>query len=313
MAVPYEPHQEWNPWCDMTRPTDITIGRRALLAGALGTVALSACSSGKKSGASSSSSSSSRPDFALIGFSDDSALVPGLPQRVPLGLADKDGVVVARSPVPALDFTVISDGQPIGPPSKVAAHSQDLLRPYFPLEFTPSKPGVYTIRTELNGAPLEANVQIPASTRVVGVGQRMVPVDTATFSDPHGVELVCTRQAACPLHDVTLRDALAARTPVALLIATPKFCQTAICGPVLEVLLAQVRQFPSIKMLHAEVYPSEAAAQPGVQKLTEVVSAFGLTFEPVLYLASSDGTVAQRIDTIFDTAELRDALTRLAG
>ena len=179
--------------------------------------------------------------------------------------------------------------------------------------FTPSKPGVYTVRTEVNGTPLEANVQIPATTAVVGAGQKMVPVDTATFTDPHGVELVCTRQPACPLHDVTLRDALAAGTPVALIIATPKFCQTAICGPVLDVLLAQTSQFPGMKMLHAEVYPSEAAAQPGAQQLTEVVKAFGLTFEPVLYLAGPDGTITQRVDTIFDTNELREALTKLAG
>ena len=81
----------------------------------------------------------------------------------------------------------------------------------------------------------------------------------------------------------------------------------------LDVLLAQTSQFPTIKMLHAEVYPSEAAAQPGAQQLTEVVKAYGLTFEPVLYLAGPDGTIAQRIDTIFDTAELRQALAKLAG
>lgn len=64
-------------------------------------------------------------------------------------------------------------------------------------------------------------------------------------------------------------------------------------------------------MLHAEVYPSEADAQPGRQKVTEVVSAYRLTFEPVLYLAKADGTIAQRLDTILDGVELHDALAQL--
>ena len=296
-----------------SRPSATAITRRSLLAGAASTIALAACSSGKSAAPATAANSAGRPEFALIGFSDDSALVAGQPQRFPFGIADKDGVIVTHSPVASLDFTVVLDGQPLGAPISVAAHSQDLLRPYFPLVFTPPTPGVYTVRTQVNGTPVEANVQIPPSTAVVGAGQKMVPVDTATFTDPHGVELVCTRQPACALHDVTLRDALAAGTPVALIIATPRFCQTAICGPVLDVLLAQTNQFPTIKMLHAEVYPSEAAAQPGTQQLTEVVKAYGLTFEPVLYLAGPDGTIVRRIDTIFDTAELRQALAKLAG
>jgi hypothetical protein len=110
-----------------------------------------------------------------------------------------------------------------------------------------------------------------------------------------------------------LREALAGGTPVAFLVATPKFCQTAICGPVLDVLLSQKDRFPQIKMLHAEVYASEADAQPGRQKLTPVVDAYGLTFEPALYLARADGTIAKRLDTIFDGVELHDALAQLAG
>jgi hypothetical protein len=66
-------------------------------------------------------------------------------------------------------------------------------------------------------------------------------------------------------------------------------------------------------MLHAEIYPSEADAQPGRQKVTETVQAYNLTFEPVLYLARADGTIVKRIDTIFDAVELHDALTQLVG
>ena len=43
------------------------------------------------------------------------------------------------------------------------------------------------------------------------------------------------------------------------------------------------------------------------------MKAYGLSFEPVLYLAKPDGTIANRIDTIFDGVELHDALAQLVS
>ena len=291
--------------------------RSFLLAGASAAV-LAACGSGGKSSSSSSTggSGSSNPSssggLTMVSFSDSSALTPGSPQRLTFGFADADGVVVDKPPASTIDFTVTMGDQTVAS-LKAAAHSTDLPRPYYPVVFTPPSAGTYTVAANVNGALLQSPVQIPTSTSVVSPGQKMVPVDTPTTADPHGVQLVCTHDPVCPLHDVSLRTALGGGTPIAFFIGTPKYCQTAICGPVLDVLLKQKDQFPQIKMLHAEVYPSDAAAQPGHQQVTEAVSAYGLTFEPALYLAKPDGTIANRIDTIFDGVELHDALTRLVS
>jgi hypothetical protein len=283
--------------------------RRAFLAGA-GALTLVACSGGGHS--ASSSSSSGEPDLVLGTLFAQDALVPGSPQRMPVALFDKDGVVLDKPP-PTLAFTVVGpDEQPVSEPITVTSHGAGLPRPYYPLIFTPPMPGVYTISAQPNGTLVNAHVQIPATSDVPRPGQAMVPVDTPTTADPHG-ELVCTRQPPCPLHDVTLREALAGGTPVAFIIATPKYCQTAICGPVLDVLLSAKDQFPTVKMVHAEVYPSDAAAQPATQETTEAVKAYNLSYEPVLFLAKPDGTIAQRIDTIFDEVEVRQALTQLTS
>jgi hypothetical protein len=292
--------------------------RRSFLAAGASAAIVAACSSGKNgatpttSGASTAATQSGAGGLVLALFSDSSALVPGKPQRLTFGVADKDGVILATPPAPTIQFTVTTNNQAVAAITS-SSHQAGVPRPYFPVVFTPPAAGVYDVVATINGAPLKAAVQIPATTTVVGPGQAMIPVDTPTAANPRGVQLLCTRDPVCPLHDVTLREALAGGTPVALLVATPKFCQTAICGPVLDVLLSQKDQFPQIKMLHAEVYPSEADAQPGKQKLTDVVNAYGLTFEPALYLARADGTIANRLDTIFDGVELHDALAQLAG
>jgi hypothetical protein len=277
------------------------------LVGGASAAFVTACSSGK-------TAAPTRPSFTLISFSDPSVYAVGAPARVAFGITDKDGVLLPQSPVTELEFAVTLDGQPFGPTVTSTSHGSGLPRSYFPLEFTPTKTGIYEFRSNITGTPVGLPIQITdAPILLPGAGQKMIPFDTPTTSDLRGMELLCTRSPACPLHDVTLRGALASGTPVAFLISTPLYCQVAICGPVLDVLLAAQARFPQIKMLHAEVYPSNAAAQPNVQQRTPVMEAYNLFFEPVLFLARPDGTIRKRIDTIFDAVELNDALTRLGG
>ena len=47
--------------------------------------------------------------------------------------------------------------------------------------------------------------------------------------------------------------------------------------------------------------------------VTPVVKAYNLPFEPVLYLAKPGGTIATRLDDIYDTTELKAALTALVS
>jgi hypothetical protein len=287
--------------------------RRSFLVGA-GAVALAACSSGSSKTGSNGGSSGTTSALTMITFSDTSALLPGRPQRITFGFADSEGVVLSK-PVAndPMVLTVESNGQRIGDSITTTAHRQGIPKAYYPVVFTPPTTGVYSISGTVGNAPVSAQIQIQNDTTVVAAGQKMIPFDTPTVADQRGVELLCTRNPPCPLHDVTLREALAGGTPVAFLVATPQFCQQAICGPVLDVLLSQKDAFPGIKMLHSEVYPTVADAQPNALKVTDVVSAYGLTFEPALYLSSPDGTIVNRLDTIFDQAELHDALTQLAG
>src|SRR3546814_12918171 len=76
-----------------------------------------------------------------------------------------------------------------------------------------------------------------ADLSVVKPGDAIPAVATPTPTDARGVNPICTAEPACPLHDVSLADALGEGRPIALLVATPAFCQIAICRPVLALLL----------------------------------------------------------------------------
>jgi hypothetical protein len=290
------------------------MSRRRFLAGSAGLALLGACGGGGHT-------SGTGGGLTLIDFFAAEALRPGSPQRLPMGLANPDGSFLDTMP-DQLSFTVATQAGQSLTTSTVGTHAAGLPRGYLPLVFTPPAAGIYDVSTDYQGQHLSTAVQIPDTSTVPGPGQAMIPVDTPTMANPQGVELVCSRDPVCPLHDVSLSQALASGRPVAWLVSTPRFCQQAICGPVLDLLVAQRDAFPGIHLLHNEVYVSVDAAQGQLgqspsadpaQALQPAVQRYALTYEPVLFLAMPGGTISERLDVIFDETELRGALSRLLG
>ena len=152
----------------------------------------------------------------------------------------------------------------------------------------------------------------PLIADLVGVGDAMPVVGTPTATDPMGVTPICTLDPPCDLHGVSLADALGAG-PVVLLVATPAFCQTAVCGPELEVMIDQMSDFPDVTFIHAEVYeePANNSTPVVAEDFAPIVASLGLPFEPVMYTIGPDGIVRERLDYIFDGVEINDAVARL--
>ena len=300
------------------------ISRRAVLAGAAGAAGVALLAACGSSGGDDDTSDGSGDDGGSGGagfnlsaiFPPDGLLVAGTAQRLPFTLSDATGVPVDDPPA-SLEFVVqTADGEPVGEPVTVERHDEGIPTAYFPLRFEFPAPGDYQATTTVDGeelTPRVFRVSEPEAVAVPQPGQAMIPVPTPTTADARGVDPICTREPECDLHGVTLTEALDEGVPVALLIATPAYCQTAICGPVLDVLLSQEEAFPNVRMVHAEVYKDAAAVDNIAEaELAPVVEDYQLGYEPVLFLANADGTIAQRLDTIFDESEVAEALAQLS-
>ena len=97
-----------------------------------------------------------------------------------------------------------------------------------------------------------------------------------------------------------------------LLIATPGYCQTDICGPVVDLLIDAAGDRDDLNVIHAEVYVDPTDFETGgFPDLTDVVNATSLPFEPVLFVADAANTIVARLDTTFDRTELAEALSRI--
>ncbi len=257
-------------------------------------------------------------------------LTTGIDQRIPFGLIDqgiplneeattfravirRGDQVLYESNVPA---RIVTHDHPEGNGAAPHEHA-DLLR-YFAVRATFDEPGIYDLELSFEGKSASLPFQIFDQDDVIVPlpGEKLPQLRFPTFADEMDMDPICTQFGGpCPLHDKTIEAALDTGRPLALLIATPAFCETAYCGPVLDVLLELQPEFPGVEFLHAEVYqnPNEADGNfldERVRRSPTVVD-LGLPFEPTLFLVRPDRTIVDRIDNVYDNTELREALERL--
>lgn len=299
------------------------LSRRRFLgwgAAGAGTLVLSACGDdGSSTGATTTAPSEAEgAGYALFQFiGGDKVFAAGSENRLPFGVGDKVALLPLERTPESLSVQLVGpDDAEVGAPIEVARHAEGLPRAYYPLHFTVDEPGAYTARAEVEGEPAEMSFQVAAPDEValIGAGDRLPPLETPTTTDARGVTPICTRDPICPLHERTLAEALTTGRPVVLLVATPAFCQVAVCGPVLDVLLDTADPYADrLTLVHAEVYKDPETSVQGADAFAPVVRDLGLQFEPVLFLAGADGTIAQRLDSIYDHTELDRALDALAS
>jgi hypothetical protein len=239
--------------------------------------------------------------------------VSGVDQRVAFVLRGAQDFIRPGGPVTvALGTGPDPDHLDLGQPVTTVIHTDaDPAPAYVTMTSRFPGPGTYWAKASYQGKSATAPLTVvaPSASRIPAAGQPMISTPTPTFENHRGVQLLCTREPQCPWHDVSLDVALTQHRPIALLFATPRLCQTATCGPVLDQLLSLKTAFEGkVRFLHSEIYTDLTA-----KTLDPAVQAFHLETEPKLFLAGADGIVTTRIDGLFGHGEAMAALTRLTA
>lgn len=303
--------------------------RRRFLVGAAAAGVLAACGSSDDDGdvtaGSTTTSGDDLPEGSVGGLSAVRFYGPsfraGAPARVPFGLADEEGLLSTDLAPEEVTVTVQGPDGAATTGLHSPLYAEGLPRPYYAIEFTPETAGFHDLSIDTGaGGEVVTQVQVveaddPTVAAMVGPGDELPALQTPTGADPRGVTPICTRQPPCDLHERTVAQHLGTGEPLVLLVATPAFCHTAVCGPVLDLLLDALPAVPGVRAVHAEVYrdPENNEVPPVPEDFAPVVEELGLAFEPVLYTVGADGVVRERLDYIFGTTEIRGALDRLVA
>jgi len=100
------------------------------------------------------------------------------------------------------------------------------------------------------------------------------------------------------------------KKPVVLLFATPQFCQSRVCGPVVDVAEQVKEEYgDGAEFIHMEIF-NENDPNKGVRKQ---VRAFHLPSEPWLFVIDGDGRISDAVEGAFGPKLLTRAVERVVG
>ncbi len=289
-----------------------TLSRRQLIFGALGTLGIGATTQLLSSCSPGTNASPKLPDDVQLVPRFPGLLTPGT-VRMPLSLANQQGLLtVDDGPQPEVltaQLLNADTGEVIAESLSATKHSNGLIIAYWPFRADISEPGIYSL--VVDGGPkdgLAIQILDPDQVLIPKIGIALPGFDTPTFDNHRGVDPICTRTPdQCPFHEVTLNQALTMGKPIAYLVGTPAYCETGVCAPGLDGLIAASKQFGDVfTYLHAEIYTDNT-----VTKIAPAVGALKMTYDPALFLTDKHGLVTDRLDGVFDADEIVERLNAI--
>jgi hypothetical protein len=170
-------------------------------------------------------------------------------------------------------------------------------------------PGKYWLLAEpVGGTRIQGlgNVVVGERTKSPAVGDPAFPSKTPTLADAPAGELTTRDPPDTELLRVSVADALERREPFVLVFATPKFCESRTCGPVVDVVDAVRKRVPDVRFIHVEIYEENNPALGTNRWVRE----WKLPTEPWVFLVGADGRIVAKFEGAVSVRELEAAVRR---
>jgi hypothetical protein len=178
------------------------------------------------------------------------------------------------------------------------------------------KAGTYWLLAEPEGGPEEVqalgNVVVAGAIEPPGIGDPAPASETPTLRPGVDPERITTRRPPdVALLEHSVAGALRDGAPFVVAFATPKFCTSRTCAPVVDVVeeVARRQEGSPVRFIHAEVYEGNDPAKGYNRWMGE----WGLTTEPWTFVVGADGRISDRFEGPVSVRELEDAVAEVAG
>jgi hypothetical protein len=173
--------------------------------------------------------------------------------------------------------------------------------------------GLWTMNVVVAGQRLSLPMQVLDRSDTLMIGQKALPSQSPTTSDARGVNPLCTRTPPCSMHDRTIAQALAMGKPSVIVFATPKFCTSRTCGPLVDVIEGvKAKTADRVSFVHVEIWKDDqSVGQEGSQ--APVVKEWNLPADPFVFFVGSDGAVKDRWSGAAGESEIQQAVDKLVA
>lgn len=157
------------------------------------------------------------------------------------------------------------------------------------------------------------NLEVRASTLAIGVGELAPPSENPVGLDTSALGEISTMVTpVLEFYDSTIAGELEQNNPFVVAFASPAFCVSRMCGPVMDIVAAVHKNYDGpVRFIHIEPYKLATARETGRLELTTTAEEWRLPTEPWVFLVGSDGTIKARLEGLFSEEELENLLELL--
>ena len=181
------------------------------------------------------------------------------------------------------------------------------------------RPGTYWLLARPVGGGVHISgirdLDVKARSLTPAIGARAIPSRTPTLGTAPIDKLTTRTPPDRALLRYSVAGSLRAHVPFVLAFATPRYCTSRTCGPIVDVVDSVRRSFAhtQIRFIHVEIYTDNDPAK-GENRW---VRQWHLPNEPWIFLVGSDGRIKGKFEGAVSRAELTSAvqsdLLRSAG
>lgn len=177
-------------------------------------------------------------------------------------------------------------------------------------------PGVYQVSVEQEGLAESGPTGFVAvdDPPMVGPGEPALLSETRIAADVADLSLITTDPDPDPeMYSMTVAEAVSNGRPAVLVFATPGFCTTESCGPMLDQVKALRPAYPGIDFVHVEIYDDLQVDNVEDLVVVDAVLEWQLPSEPWIYIIDGEGTVVDAFEGAVNDDELTAVLDRFGG
>ena len=178
------------------------------------------------------------------------------------------------------------------------------------VHFRAPAPGTYWVLAQPKGSNVRGlgNVIVRRHSYSPAVGAKAPASHTPTLATSGGrlAPLTTATRPDRQLYTISVAQALAAHLPFVVTFATPKFCTSRTCGPVVDVVSHVRKQLAgsAVRFIHVEVF---AGNDPG-NGYNRWMREWGLQSEPWVFLVGRDGRIKEKFEGPISSGELLNAV-----
>ena len=173
-----------------------------------------------------------------------------------------------------------------------------------------SSAGIWGVRATGEAIDLAIAVRVAERTLTPAIGDPAPRTAQAVARDVESLSEISTAEPPAPaLYEMTIAEALDRGRPLVVVFSTPAYCQSRVCGPVLDEVTEVMPEFHGrVEFVHIEPFDLETIRGGGGFTLVPAATQWGLPSEPWVFVVGADGRIAAKFEGIVTASELRDAV-----